>query len=65
MLQREATPLHCFAQAGHLEIVSLLIEAQADIEAQDLVRCLTSYEHSTHCTVARHTTTQCCQPGLL
>ena len=36
-LQSECTPLHYAAENGHTEVVSLLLEKGADIEAKDPV----------------------------
>ena len=33
----DRTPLHVAAQAGHLDIVSLLVRNGADIDARDMV----------------------------
>jgi ankyrin repeat protein len=54
--QHRDTPLHYAAGKGHKEIVSLLLDGGADIEAKDLVQQLPLEYHSvaSNTTISHH-----------
>ena len=53
IIQDGSTPLMVTSLKGHADIVQTLIEAKAQVDTRQEVRC--SYHHKTHCTTHHHT----------
>ena len=54
LVQTERSALHEAARWGHVDVVKVLLEAGADIQARDKVEKLTSYQHIYFIGILKH-----------